>query len=47
MEKLADASHPIHDLLSRRWSPHAFLERPVPPETLRRLWEAARWAASC
>lgn len=47
MEKLADASHPIHDLLSRRWSPRAFSDRAVAPDALRSLWEAARWAASC
>ena len=46
MEKPADAKHPIHDLLARRWSPRAFSDRPVPPEVLRSLWEAARWAPS-
>jgi nitroreductase len=46
MEKLADADHPIHDLLRRRWSPRAFSERIVEPETLRSLFEAARWAPS-
>lgn len=46
MEKPADAQHPIHDLLARRWSPRAFADRPVAPDVLRSLWEAARWAAS-
>jgi nitroreductase len=46
MEKPADTTYPIEDLLKRRWSPRAFSERPVAPETLLRLWEAARWAAS-
>ena len=46
MEKLAETDYPIHDLLQLRWSPRAFSERPVPAETLRSLWEAARWAAS-
>jgi len=47
MEKLADTTYPIELLLTRRWSPRAFADRPVEPEKLLRLWEAARWAASC
>ncbi len=46
MEKPAQAQYPIHDLLSKRWSPRAFADRPVSPETLRSLFEAARWAPS-
>jgi nitroreductase len=46
MEKPADASFPIEELLKRRWSPRAFSERPVEAEKLLSLWEAARWAAS-
>jgi len=41
-----DTSSPIHDLLSSRWSPRAFAEKPVEPQKLRSLFEAARWAAS-
>ncbi len=47
MDKHADAKFPIHDLLSRRWSPRAFAVRPVEPEKIQRLVEAARWASSC
>jgi nitroreductase len=47
MEKPADTHYPIHDLLSRRWSPRAFAERAVEPEKIQRLFEAARWASSC
>lgn len=47
MEKPADTQYPIHDLLSRRWSPRAFAERAVEPEKIQRLFEAARWASSC
>lgn len=47
MEKPADTHFPIHDLLSRRWSPRAFAERPVEPEKIQRVLEAARWAPSC
>jgi nitroreductase len=47
MENPASNEFPIHDLLKRRWSPRAFSEKPVPPEALRSLFEAARWAASC
>ena len=46
MGKPADTQHPIHDLLARRWSPRAFADRPVAPDVLRSLWEAARWAPS-
>lgn len=46
MEKPADNDHPIHDLLRARWSPRAFQPRPVRPEHIRSLLEAARWAAS-
>jgi len=37
----------IDPLLARRWSPRAFSDRPIEPATLRTLFEAARWAASC
>ena len=46
MEKLAETQYPIHDLLRKRWSPRAFSSRPVEPDKLRSLWEAARWAPS-
>ena len=46
MQKPAETAHPIHDLLARRWSPRAFADRPVPPDILCSLWEAARWAPS-
>jgi nitroreductase len=39
--------HDVHELILRRWSPRAYdPARPVPQETLRRLFEAARWAPS-
>ncbi len=46
MQKPAPAQHPIHDLLRQRWSPRAFSEKPVRPDILRSLFEAARWAPS-
>ncbi len=45
-DKNAATDYPVHDFLARRWSPHAFQDRPVPPEELRSLFEAARWAPS-
>ena len=39
--------HPIHDLLLRRYSPRTFSDRRVDAQTLRNLFEAARWAPSC
>lgn len=46
MDKPAETQFPIHDLLQRRWSPRAFAERMVEPDTLRSLFEAARWTPS-
>jgi nitroreductase len=46
LERKAETSVPIHELLSERWSPRAFDNRAVEPEKLRSLVEAARWAAS-
>ena len=45
-KKPAPATAPIHDLIGNRWSPRAFDARPVEPEKLRSLFEAARWASS-
>ncbi|MGH9698363.1 MAG: nitroreductase family protein [Candidatus Acidiferrales bacterium] len=42
----ASTTSPVHDLIRHRWSPRAFDPRPVEPEKLRSLFEAARWAAS-
>jgi nitroreductase len=39
-------AHDVMEVVARRWSPRAFSERPVPPEALLSLFEAARWAAS-
>jgi nitroreductase len=46
MEKPATTEFPVHDLIRQRWSPRAFSDKPVPPDVLRSLFEAARWAAS-
>ena len=46
MEKPAETQAPIHELIRRRWSPRAFSDRPVEPDKLVSLFEAARWAAS-
>jgi nitroreductase len=45
-EKPADTDFPIHPLMQRRWSPRVLSPRPVEPEKLLSLFEAARWAAS-
>ena len=47
IEKPAETHYPIHDLISRRWSPRAFSDRRVSSEKLLSLFEAARWAPSC
>jgi hypothetical protein len=46
MEKPAETTYPIEELLKRRWSPRAFADRLVEPQKLLSLWEAARWSAS-
>lgn len=46
MGKPAPTQFPIHELLAQRWSPRAYDERPVEPEKLASLFEAARWAPS-
>ena len=46
LKKPAETSTPIHDLIAHRWSPRAFDSKPIEPEKLRSLFEAARWAPS-
>jgi nitroreductase len=36
----------IEDLIRRRWSPRTYADKEVPAAELKRLFEAARWAAS-
>ena len=48
LERQTDGSPAdVHGLLERRYSPYAFSPRPVEPEKLRQLFEAARSAPSC
>lgn len=44
--KVAETDYPVHELIRRRWSPRAFSDSPVEPDTLLSLLEAARWAPS-
>jgi nitroreductase len=46
MHNPAPTEHPVHELIKHRWSPRAFSGQPIPPEILRSLFEAARWAPS-
>jgi nitroreductase len=46
MDKPATTEAPIHELIGRRWSTRAFSDRPVEPDKLRSMFEAARWAPS-
>jgi nitroreductase len=46
METRAATDHPVQDLITRRWSPYAFADRPVSRDDLLSLFEAARWAPS-
>jgi len=45
--KLPDTPADLAPPICHRWSPRAFLDKPVPKEALRAVLEAARWAASC
>lgn len=46
MSKPATTKYELTELIRDRWSPLAFDSRPVEPEKLGSLLEAARWAAS-
>jgi nitroreductase len=46
MHKPAATDVSLHELIRNRWSPRAFSDKPVAPEVLRSLFEAARWAPS-
>jgi nitroreductase len=47
MDKPAETSVPVSDVIARRWSPRAYDEKAaVTEEQLRAILEAARWAAS-
>lgn len=44
--KHADPTPGVHETILRRWSPRAFTDRPVNAADMKKLFEAARWAAS-
>jgi len=44
--KTAQTEYPIHQLISKRWSPYIFDKRMVNTDDLHSIFEAARWAAS-
>ncbi len=46
MHNPAKSEHLVHELILKRWSPRAFSAKPIADETLRSLFEAARWAPS-
>lgn len=46
MSNSASPDHPIHELISKRWSPYSYSNRLVPQADLLSIFEAARWAAS-
>jgi len=46
MRKSAETDHPILEPIAERWSPYAFADRPVEPNKLHSIFEAARWAPS-
>lgn len=46
MKKQAPVTYPIHSLIAERWSPRAYSAAEIPVDTIKRLFEAARWAPS-
>ena len=47
MPNPAQTDFDIHPFLADRYSPRAFLDKPVGMAVLRRIFEAARWSPSC
>lgn len=47
MPNPAKTEFDIHPLLSNRYSPRAFLDKPIDRAVLLRIFEAARWSPSC
>ncbi|MBL8151718.1 MAG: nitroreductase family protein [Blastocatellia bacterium] len=47
MEKFAETSYPVADVVRKRWSTVIFSEKLIEREKLLSLIEAARWASSC
>jgi nitroreductase len=46
MTMLVSTDYPVHEFISKRWSPYSFDDRPVETDDLLSLFEAARWAPS-
>ncbi|MCZ6484497.1 MAG: nitroreductase family protein [Acidobacteria bacterium] len=46
MSKRSSTDYPVHELITKRWSPYSFDDRPVSDSDIHSLFEAARWAAS-
>jgi nitroreductase len=46
MQRPAPTEVPLHSIVRHRWSPRSYSDKLVPPEVLRSLFEAARWAPS-
>ena len=44
--KHAPEAHGVDDLIRRRWSPRTYADKEIPAAELKKLFEAARWAAS-
>jgi nitroreductase len=44
--KTVNTDYPVHEYISKRWSPYAFSEKRVKKNDLLSIFEAARWAPS-
>ena len=44
---LRDPANGVDALFYQRWSPRSFNKKPIPEQTLKTIFDAARWAPSC
>lgn len=46
MDKKAHTKYPVAEVIAKRWSPRAFMERDIERQKVVSLFEAAKWAPS-
>ncbi len=46
MKQKINNEYPVHEFIAKRWSGRSYSDKPVSSDTLKSLFEAARWAPS-
>ena len=46
-QPVSDTDFEVHELIKSRWSPRAFSDKEIKYKEVMKLFESARWAASC